>query len=128
MKYNSRQEVFDAVVAHAESMNERSIVGDTCVYRGDNGSKCLVGALIEDQDYDPRMDCDGSEGEGSSVSSLEKRGLLPEYLLEYVDLLTGCQVTHDDIWDHEEENFKPVMIENLKYVALRFNLQYNGVL
>lgn len=123
MKYNSEQEVFDAVVKHAEQMSKQCLVDGFCMYRGKEGNKCLVGALIEDEDYLPEMDCDG-QGFGIGVISLKDRGLLPEYLCEYASFLASCQYCHDNC----PPNWKGTMTMRLKQVANDFNLQYTGVL
>ena len=52
----SRQEMFDKVCQHLRTQKKRSFKSDfnessqgTCVYRGPNGTKCAVGALIPDE-------------------------------------------------------------------------------
>ena len=51
------QEAFETVAKHLlaqgrPSKNEKGM----CVYRGPDGLKCAVGALIPDEAYDPRME------------------------------------------------------------------------
>lgn len=95
----NNQEAFDIMVRHAfkqrcKSMDEKGI----CLYRGPETRRCFVGALISDEDYYPCMDeMDAETGVGSSVESLEDRGLLPANL-EDVDmkLLNRAQGIHDD--------------------------------
>lgn len=124
MKYNSEQEVFDAVVKHAEQMTEPSYEAGRCVYRASNGNKCLVGALIEDCDYVADMD---SSGYGTNVHSLANRELLPEYLVPYTEILSQCQDQHDDCADNDDINYwKSYMIRGLKCIAKDRGLQYNG--
>ena len=55
------QELFDKIATHLLTQGARSesSIG-RCLYRGDFGSKCAVGCLISDEEYDPKM-------EGSSV-------------------------------------------------------------
>lgn len=57
------QQIFDAVVEHAAKQYERAIVpiaghpfGGACKYRAANGTKCFVGALIDDTDYMSAME------------------------------------------------------------------------
>ena len=51
------QEAFDAVVAHLRKQNSRSIMDyQKCAYRGREGKKCAVGALILDEHYSPELE------------------------------------------------------------------------
>lgn len=96
---------------------------------GDNGNKCLVGALIDDCDYSVELDREDAGGRGTSISSLLYRKILPEYLVPYVPLLGDCQNAHDQDADVKDyAGWKPNMISKLKSIAKRNNLQYNGVL
>ncbi len=57
------QQIFDAAVGHLLRQNEKAqIVGHWakyCGYRGQNGTKCAVGALIPDELYDARFEEQG---------------------------------------------------------------------
>lgn len=46
-----KQELFDRISKHLLKQNERSAehIGGACRYRGDNGLKCAVGAIIPDK-------------------------------------------------------------------------------
>ena len=48
------QKLFDKTVIHLLTQMEQSISddGDSCAYRGTNGLKCAIGALIDDKWYD----------------------------------------------------------------------------
>ena len=48
------QELFDKTVTHLLTQMEQSISddGNSCAYRGTNGLKCAIGALIDDKWYD----------------------------------------------------------------------------
>jgi len=102
------QEVFDTVVAHARAQGCKALVevrdedGETdtqCVYRGPDGTRCFVGALIPDNVYHSDM-------EGKSADTLMRRGLIPS-----LDELTGefvrqLQLIHDAWLPHTwEEQF-----------------------
>ena len=52
----SRQETFDTVVAGARTQGCKSMLDGKCKFRGDNGTKCFVGMLIPDEEYDPSFD------------------------------------------------------------------------
>jgi hypothetical protein len=83
------QEIFDTVVAHLRKQNEVSVddVG-VCKYRSDDGLKCAVGCLIDDDHYEPSM-------EGKTVEILIELGLLPEHLKPHKNLLIELQTIHD---------------------------------
>jgi hypothetical protein len=60
------QEAFDKIVLHLATMDRRSRThsyihadGEVCAYRGDDGRKCAIGALIPDELYDRSFDVDG---------------------------------------------------------------------
>lgn len=50
------QATFDTAAVHLLRQGERSMTDDGCKYRGPNGLKCAVGALIPDNAYDPEFD------------------------------------------------------------------------
>lgn len=64
-----------------------------CMYRGPNGTKCAVGALIPDEAYSEDM-------EQNILSVLveidEFSAVLPPILLENVTFFQGLQHIHDD--------------------------------
>ena len=48
----TNQEAFETMVRHAREQGRRSLNSQgKCRYRGKNGTKCFVGALIPDADY-----------------------------------------------------------------------------
>jgi len=67
-----KQELFDRISKHLLNQNERSeaLVRGACRYRGDNGLKCAVGAIIPDKKYSEKI-------EGSSVYSSDVAQCLP---------------------------------------------------
>lgn len=125
MKFNSEQELFDEVVRYAESMDRKAVdENGNCKYRTPCGNKCLVGHLIEDDEYTSEMDlvCPMTLL-GTSVESIIDRGLLSGDLVKFVDLLASLQEAHDNA---RRDNFKPEIVDNLKIVAKDYNLVYNG--
>lgn len=124
----NKHEIFHAVKAHLLKQNMRSIIGCDCQYRGPNGLKCAVGALIKDEHYHVNL-------EGNCVLSLEvltalqKSGVLePEYDIrrelswytterdERVALLCDLQNMHDD---REPADWP----EKLEAIAKRFAIE-----
>lgn len=47
--------MFDKICKHAK-LGVKSVGMSGCKYRGDNGSKCFAGVLIEDSDYTPELE------------------------------------------------------------------------
>lgn len=75
------QQMFDEAVRHlmAQGKKSRAWTG-SCVYRGPNGLKCVIGIFIPDHLYNPSM-------EGNSVGGLRrnvKDALIPEDIEEYL--------------------------------------------
>lgn len=53
----SKQEVFEYIVNHLVTQNERSLNKERfCAYRGINNLKCAAGCLIADDEYYPEME------------------------------------------------------------------------
>lgn len=84
------QEVFTKVATHliAQGKPAFDAVGQ-CAYRGEEGSMCAVGCLIEDHEYVPAM-------EGESVETLAANGLLPDRLCGHEVMLNDLQHLHDN--------------------------------
>ena len=111
---NEAQELFETISRHLFAQGERSTkkIGlyDRCVYRGNNGLKCAVGAIIPDDQYDPdfdtknmtvsRITCD--------LPSAELRGLFQRN----INLLSYLQSVHDNAANWEtSENMMNALIE-----------------
>ncbi len=47
----TEQEAFTIVKDHLLTQNKQAIEGEACLYRGPNGTKCAIGALITDEEY-----------------------------------------------------------------------------
>ena len=111
------QEAFETVANHLlaqgrPSKNEKGM----CVYRGPNGLKCAVGALIPDESYNPRMEDICASGIIVRFDDLE---FLKEANLEVNGerLLDVLQELHDSS-NYFWKNPKP----KLKRVGQVFNL------
>jgi hypothetical protein len=116
----NNQQAFDTMVQHLRKQGQRSRERDstTCAYRGADGLKCAVGALIPDEIYNEEI-------EGKSITRLliSERNTFPELskLFEGVDeqLLDGMQNIHDYSEPNQwEYNFKSIAEDyNLNYTA-----------
>lgn len=95
----TNQEVFEAVCVHLSRQKKRALAnlpnrGETCAYRGDNGLKCAVGALIPDVVYSEIM-------EGKCVADIIYSGSGLEALSAHEILLTKLQNVHDEVYEEE---------------------------
>jgi hypothetical protein len=112
------QEIYDTVYKHLMGMNHRSMLGvRNCVYRAPDGSKCAVGALIADDEYDSDM-------EGESAQSLSVKGMLPVRLAEHVLLLGNLQSIHDSPfnWSEDDTGLSDDGIDRLNRIAAQHGL------
>lgn len=111
------QQIFDTVATHLLKQGKRATnLHGTCVYRGEGGTKCAVGCLIADEEYNPKM-------EGCSVSVLWREGWLPERLKEHFHLLVDLQGTHDLDMDPERRaDVKASLLRSLRNQASEHNL------
>lgn len=102
----TNQEAFDKAALHLLRQGCKSENVDTCLYRGPNGTKCAVGALIPDEEYDPSAEGDTIDSVVEWVPSLH--GLDTEFLRQ-------LQTVHDDSAVEEWPG-------ELRAVAARFGL------
>lgn len=105
---NSAQEYLDLLVATSLAGGFPSTKRDpatnepTCLYRGEDGKKCVVGHVIPDEMYDPQM-------EKMTASALfeERPSLVPDWARDSnaERAFTEIQMVHDSLavtgWDHD---------------------------
>jgi hypothetical protein len=89
------QEVFNKVVTHMLTQMKQAAGPDrVCMYRAPDGTKCAIGCLIQDEDYNPRM-------EGRTVYALNSLNMLPDYLVDLKvsspHFLAELQTIHDSV-------------------------------
>lgn len=110
----TKQEMFDKVVAHARAQKRRSldIESGNCLYRGHNGTKCFIGALIPDEKYDPYMD---KLTMSANTAPVREAAGYEGHCMSY--LATQLQGIHDNCAVEDWE-------EKLKSVAKDFELIY----
>lgn len=123
----TNQEAFDAVCEHLAQQKTQSLVlmEGHCAYRGDNGGKCAIGALIPDSEYNTTMECTSAAGlfsintsDGRVLSYYQKFGGHSTKLAGvYLPLLSDLQRCHDQGANSAEELFR-----SLRIVANRYNL------
>lgn len=89
--------------------------GEFCMYRGPNGNKCAIGALIPDYLYDPKMDKDGGPID-CLVDKFKQVGDLFENV--NIQLLSDLQKLHDDSFNWDKDGtFNALGQEKLKRIG-----------
>ena len=116
----NNQEAFNKAVLGVVAQGGPSLVANhsgfisQCAYRAEDGRKCAVGHLIEDEDYDPFI-------EKKSVSHLYLRGYIPKLMDVSVELLIKLQDAHDYLLTDEHLG---EFIVNAKDIASEYNLTF----
>ena len=112
MKMLTKQQLFDKTAIHLVRQGKKSRNKQWCLYRGKDGLKCPVGALITDKEYEKDM-------EGSNVLDLfddwKKNLNACGISKRHQRLLKEIQIVHDDC---RATNW----VKELKEVALLFKL------
>ena len=114
----TEQTAFNIVKNHlltqmTKSMEENELGDTQCLYRGPNGTKCAIGALITDEEY-KRIEDKGHQHYGVYVLF----SLQLESLKELnSDFLRELQTIHDKYEIQDWEN-------QLEIFAKKYNLQY----
>ena len=95
-----RSDVFNYVIGHLRLQGRTSIAGGICKYRGDRGTKCAVGALMADDEYNPTW-------VGAALEELITYTDLPVPLRARLDahyeMLVDLQLFHDRQISYTEE-------------------------
>lgn len=117
----TKQVIFDKVTDHL--LTQKAVSADQygdCFYRGPNGLKCAIGALIPDSSYDKTME--GNVDRLCQPHKVEQYNLDPEiFNLRNVDFLSDLQSIHDtylpEEWKYRLEDY-----------AESNKLKFNGVI
>lgn len=132
----SLQEVFDYVVTHMFTQNQRSLLpdGSGCAYRGSDGRMCAVGCLITDDEYeaidllfrraneqDPAAEQESIEGNRwMSVCLVMNRAGITRPSEDMQMLLTGLQRVHDQ---YNTRDWPQILSSTATAHGLTFNLE-----
>ena len=127
------QEIFDTVAVHLLKQGVRSVdLNNVCLYRGPNGLKCAVGALIPDELYAPEIEgvsvltttYDVSNETNPRVALLnqllKKLGIAP--CSDEKRLLIRLQYIHDSI-SYDPTSWRALLLK----VAVKFNLNTHAI-
>lgn len=87
------QEIFDLVVAHARTQKVQCKDAEgNCMYRGLDGMKCFIGALIPDENYCPAFEGVGVSPDDILSEKIRAAAGIPDQLREFAG---RCQEIHD---------------------------------
>ena|ERR1019366_215155 len=115
MRRGTAQQVYDTSVGHLIRQGKpASEDGIECSYRTKDGLKCAIGCLITDKEYRVSM-------EKNNVCAINRHGILPEPLVQFIDLLEELQSLHDDILTKSKVIDKE-FIRVAKNIAARYDL------
>jgi hypothetical protein len=107
LKDSTAQEVFEFVAQHLLNQNQRCMNNGKCAYRGEDGLKCAVGAIIADDEYDPVFDMVSDSGIQCLVR--DKRIKVSDHL----ELLTMLQSIHDNYPEFQWEDKLKALADRL---------------
>lgn len=114
----NNQEAFNKAVLGVVAQGGPSLVAphlgasSQCAYRAENGRKCAVGHLIEDDDYTPQFEDNPATVVYVTLKSLEDLDL---------ELLNALQYAHDTMYS--DENLDE-FIADAKDIAIKHNLTF----
>jgi len=122
------QGIYDAVARHLLAQGAVSVAtlphgGIGCAYRGDNGLKCAIGALIPDELYYPEMEGMGGLAVLSSIRLLDFNKHDREWVAARADLLIALQRAHDDAHGVLPRRVLPFWEQRLASIAETFGLR-----
>ena len=94
IKRANEQQAFETAITQIIVQGRQSMdTYGTCLYRGPDGTRCGIGALITNKEYRKGMEC-------KSVHVLGEQGLLPLALLDFdMYFLKRIQELHDFKWE-----------------------------
>jgi hypothetical protein len=108
---NVRQELYNTMCRRTYEQGARSIGGDMCMYRGENGLKCAFGQIIPDDRYDPRW-------EGKNARCIIPRAF-PQWT-PHIDVISEIQFAHDSSTD--PQTFREDFLRKVQTIALELEL------
>jgi len=118
-----RSEIFNYVISHLKKQRGRSLSEheDLCAYRGANETKCAVGVLIADDEYDSSM-------EGNSVLSLVEKNLLNPSLKKRIrknlEFLSDLQDLHDNGLGYDGDDFSSFTKIAINSLRIKWDIAY----
>lgn len=108
MRIPSKQAIFNKVARHLLRQGKASKNSlQDCLYRGPDGLKCAIGALIPDKVYKPEWECNDPAHWGMSADDLTRT--IPQYVGDDGNFATELQALHDankpSLWPQKLRKF-----------------------
>lgn len=104
----NQQQIYDRVKKHLLTQMQQCGNDSSCLYRGADGTKCAIGALIKDKFYSPKLEHKGPREEIVQDALRKSFGLHPKQPID-TDFLGELQEIHDDYspedWQNELARF-----------------------
>jgi len=104
------QPIFDRVATHFLSMPKASASEDgvICLYRDpDNGNRCFIGALIQDEDYNPKIEGLSIRSSHTGYRPVGTRATLEIAIVRGLNAL-GIKI--DDLTDDLRDTFDELQV------------------
>lgn len=115
----NRQHIFDEVVVALVAQGRPSMGNDSCMYRGPNGTRCAIGALIPEELYSIDME---NRGVASLLTGFPEVGrLLSVNNDDDEEFLQDLQNVHDN-GRYEVETFIGQFVERARIFAHEYTL------
>ena len=115
----NKQEAFDTMLAQIRKQGRPALsLGGLCSYRGNDGTKCAVGALIPDDQYNRMM-----EGQGATALV----GYGPSRASTITFLAQAQMLLHDSAYTNsviKNKDFLTLVEEGAQQFAKFYNLTY----
>lgn len=112
------QQIFDKVVIHLYTQKKQAInKTGLCKYRMKNGLKCAIGALIEDDDYQPSFDKKGALSVVIDECKIKSKPL-KNFLIDNYELLLDLQHIHDSSVSWDDSGPSHNMFKKLRDIAM----------
>lgn len=122
----TNQEIFNKALFGIRQQNyEQSDNGDSCAYRGNNGTKCAVGHCIDDTTAERWDSFDGSGISNIQLKHFEDYNQF--FDVEQLPLLQNLQACHDNYLGVSRWNGSLKFEQEMKNIAQQFNLVYTPV-
>lgn len=128
---STAQELFDRAVNGVMAQGRRSTDNGLCRYRGNDGARCAVGHVVDDDEIATRMERCSLSGLVSRHKGRELDFELPPDLIEHEDLLCDLQVAHDRCrgagGEYTTEKFRREFYDKVAKIARDRELSMDGV-
>jgi len=119
---DSRQIVFDKVLAAIRAQGRPSVNGGICSYRGCDGDKCPIGHLIPDESYKPEFEGKSLMDLGGTISKAGVYCIANVHRdIVFLSCLQRCHDTCDKLCDGQ---FMAFYENKMQAVATLYKLDY----